>query len=236
MVSLYSPPDNPCSDNRYIAIGIREYPDSCHIGILYRIGSSSDVIFLHLPWHNALQRDTSLDPSYSWTRCDGLSEAKQRMLGIWLERVWAINGEKITYGLYLAPTGYFDDSAKFIPSGAGVGLTCATFVMSMFSCLAISIVDIESWKKRQADRDFHTFILKRMLEDKRIHPDHFAAQVKHFGTALRFRAEEVAAAASLYKGNPVHFDLAVPAGADLVAQLRSRVSMDKTPAAPKTQK
>jgi hypothetical protein len=221
MVSLYSPLSKPFSSVAHIAIGIKESSASRHVGILYRENSVTELSFLHLPWHNALSKDVA-NISYFWLPCDGISDSRKRLLCRWLEQVWRSAGEKIPYGIFLSPTGHFDKTGRFLPSETGFGLTCATFVFAMFEGFGIRTLDTASWKHRADDLAFHTYILSKMLEAKPpIDANHIAEQVMHFGIAVRFRPEEVAAAISVYSGIPVRFEEAEPAGHEVLAKIRA---------------
>lgn len=95
--------------------------------------------------------------------------------------------------------------------GDGLGLTCSTFVLTVFESVNIPLVDFNGWQVRPDDNQRHNSLLVRMKNDiPPAHPDH-VARVQAELPCIRVRPEEVAAT-GLFDDLPVEFTELEPAG------------------------
>ena len=125
------------------------------------------------------------------------------------------------------PYGFYYDEYASYDLGSGVlslgchdsGLTCATFVMTLFHSIGIDLIDIENWTKRPEDDDWETRI-KRLFSS---YKDRVDMSKEHLETLKyeisigcpRFRPEEVAVSSALYFNQPASTEEIREAGARL---------------------
>jgi hypothetical protein len=218
------------NDPAVLAVAIRVFsPGQAHVGIAYRDNRGNDSMsLLHLATYCDLRVDLDATPTsggYVWfvprlpldaqkfiaTRCRAI--AKQKPL--------------IRYGFSLNPTCFFDPDGT-MHSLPGTGLTCATFVLRVFSTCRWPLVDEGTWPVRQDDearfRDLHQEIQRHAellclkfglnLSDESKYIDHMADELP----CVRIRPEEVAAACEQLR-LPAVFAQCEPAGRALIAKL-----------------
>lgn len=224
MIQLHSPLQRPFSDIQYIGVAICGSQQQRHVGILFRTNKNENPRILHLPFHNRLVCE-SPDHSYYWTHCSGFSDDEQLQLAVWFDRVWAVNGSRVPYGIAYSSTGHFDPiTGTFVPSDQNCGLTCATFVMALFEDFAFPVLDAASWQPRDNDAEWQRQIVDALQSDMNKHPTlytatHLADQIKNIGIAVRYRPEEVAASANISATPPLMFENAVPFGKEVLVQM-----------------
>ncbi|WP_314242571.1 hypothetical protein [Empedobacter tilapiae] len=68
------------------------------------------------------------------------------------------------------------------------GLTCSTFIMSIFESIGITLIDIENWNYRDSDKEWQQKVVDYLLKYKDESQANFAKQ--NIG-CFRFRPEEV---------------------------------------------
>jgi len=193
----------------YIAVAVKN--NGSHIGILYRI-NNGDARLLHLGWHHWLLDDESIRDGYAWAACEGFSEDEGRDFASWLQKIYKLNNGRIPYGINYWPGAHFDENGVFTPSRNGLGLTCATFVMSLFEAHSYPIINTGSWEKREDDQQWFQDVIERLKDPSQTpaaSPEHIDAQINSMGSAVRFRPLEVAAAASIYDIDPIEFKYAI---------------------------
>lgn len=223
MIQLNSPSQQPYSEIPYIGITISGDLNQRHIGLIFRTNQAHAPRMLHLAFHNRLSCDT--EPLGYWMHCSGFSEAEQLQLAVWFEKIWTVNKNRIPYGLAYSSTGHFDSvSGAFVPSEKGSGLTCASFVMALFEDFAFPVIDADSWQARACDAQWQGTIVESLRKDMERHPDfytesHLNDQIANIGIAVRFRPEEVAAAAHLFVDTAMTFERAEPLGVMLLDRM-----------------
>lgn len=158
--------------------------------------------------------------SYIYTWIDELDESITVPLMTRLKNL-SIKGKiNVEYSPVYSGNGTLDDEAcKYIPdlSVPSDGLTCATFVILMLESFGIHIIDRTSWQITPED----TIWFERMLKD------HFFLFSPHFleilqndkGKYPRFRPEQVVAAGSIYKDDPISFEQANIASQKVLEEL-----------------
>lgn len=132
--------------------------------------------------------------------------------------MWEANGKYVPYG-FSDPRECFDEySAKFL-FGSKIGLTCATFVLAVFEFCSVRLIDYESWQQRDDDIEWQTYIIDFKERRWAKEPDITIQRRAEIGN-LRYRPEEVAAAADMFPPS-VTFELAKDRGEAIVADLAS---------------
>jgi hypothetical protein len=226
-----------------MGLQLKEYADSAlgvtvsgtaeqrHAGFIFKDGA--DVRILHLAWHFALKRNSvdeyinarGLGPFCAYC-CEGLLDSQTLEVVSFLKVIWKRNQHAIPYGIGAdGIEGFFNLDGTIARARSGDGLTCATFIMSVFSCLGLSLIDPSDWESRSDDKVWHRWILDNLSQHPAYQPQvagHAAAQERHVGHAARFRPEEVVGCAAYIEDDPKSFDQAVEAGevvlADMVAK------------------
>lgn len=170
-----------------------------HIGFLY-LNEENRPKFLHLQWHETLRNDPP-NPHYQVLPID-LEAFEKVHLAAYCSLVHAKNGKNLPYNLAMDDS-HFDESGTFHTEKSHSGLTCATFVLKIFSAQGYPLIDPTSWKTARQDKKWqlgmveylkeHTTISKAYLEELTI-------QIK-YGLA-RFKPEEIAASIALIESCP----------------------------------
>jgi hypothetical protein len=105
----------------------------------------------------------------------------------------------------------------------GLGLTCSTFVLTVFQSVRFPLVHFEGWQRREDDDARHEALLELMrrgIPESGIDPaplEH-VARVKAELPCIRVRPEE-AAATGLFNDLPAVFGQLAPAGEGVLAQI-----------------
>jgi hypothetical protein len=189
-----------------------------HVGICVRNMRTTEV--LHLARHNQLTKER-LDPE-AWFGCmkTQLPEARQRQVIARASLVYDSNGRFIPYG-FTFPTGAFDgETGKSVMGPSGKGLTCATFVLAVFEFAGIRLVAYDDWPVRAEDEAWRQHILDLLARSGSERTKEHAAAIRADATAVRFRPEEVTAAAGLFPP-VVGFSSAVNVGRQICRTLEN---------------
>lgn len=170
-----------------------------HIGFLY-FNDENRPKFLHLQWHETLRNDPP-HPHYQVLDID-LEPFEKVHLAAYCALVHDKNGKTMPYNLAMDDS-YFDTRGEFHPQKHYSGLTCATFVLKIFSAQGYHLIDPTTWKTARQDKKWqlgmveylkeHTTISKAYLEELTI-------LIKYGLT--RFKPEEVAASIALIESCP----------------------------------
>ncbi|MGQ2985194.1 hypothetical protein [Flavobacterium sp.] len=106
---------------------------------------------------------------------------------------------KIDFGIKYTNSKFNGDGTLVYAKG-DIGLTCATFILSILNSAGIILIDLESWKERATDFEWQTEILKYYTSVNNATPEIFRSELlSHYKDNLgcfRFKPEEVAAASS----------------------------------------
>lgn len=168
-----------------------------HIGFLYKDAEESGK-FLHLEWHNRLKNE---NPDYKYQVIDiDLEEIEKIHLAAYCALVYDKNGNQIPYNFYM-DNSFFDMNGVFHNEEEYSGLTCATFVLKLFSAQGYHLIDFTTWKAESKNKDWQRRILgylKSYLSTGYF--DKLNVKIK-YGIS-RFKPEEVAAAAALIDSRP----------------------------------
>ncbi len=112
-----------------LGIGIKRTKKNWHhVGLLYK-RENSDARFLHLAWHHKLV-DEVLPPEY----LIGLSEldAINKLYMVSFASLVAKSPSTIPYSISFDDDDYFNDEGNYVEKPLGMGLTCATFIVTLY--------------------------------------------------------------------------------------------------------
>jgi hypothetical protein len=203
----------PLASLKNVGIAITISDGQTHVGILYR---DDDLIrFAHLLWHHIFRpQDVAPDRDYLWDKCAWLEDDDDTNPALICAFLHSLKSDsRIPFG-FAADLKCFASNGDYIGMEAGKGLTCASFVMSVFHMHGFEIIDTSTWKSRDEDAAWQ----KRIVDSLRARDenDHAEMASKYIGS-FRYRAEEVAGAA-VNAVIPVGYDEALRLAAEILAQ------------------
>ena len=127
---------------------------------------------------------------------------------------------QVPYGFYYDEYASYDLTSGILSLGSHEsGLTCATFVMTVFHSIGIDLIDIKNWPKRPEDDDWEGRI-KHLLAEHKVQVDMSKEHLEKLKFEVlqgcpRFRPEEVAVSSALYSNQPASTETIREAGARL---------------------
>ena len=202
MNRLNSPAHVPFSRMEFAALAVRL--DGAHIGIIYRVFESAPLKMLHLGWDHDLRDDpldSGHDKNYLWVKF-AIHPARAKQIAQKCVDVYMSNPGGIPYA-FGNPSGAYDANHKFVTSNQTVGLTCASFVVSILEEIGIRLIDRREWGRHSDDKLFFEWMVKALRGD--FHPtppaakrvDHHVAVSKQIADgAVRYRPTEIVGAAT----------------------------------------
>ena len=202
-----------------------------HAGFIFDDDAGPEV--LHLAWHFNLMRGTpeeyirtrGLGPFSSYL-CEGFLDSQVDEVISFLDTIWQRNRNVIPYGISSdGIESFFETDGSVANLGQGAGLTCASFLMSVFFKLGHKILDPDDWQRRESDHDWHDSVLTNLEESVHLQPQaavHAAAQRQYVGKAYRFRPEEVVGCAAIFEDDPASFEQAVNVGGLVLQDMQQK--------------
>lgn len=209
-----------------LAIGIttqKDNPKQRHVAIIYR-REEGGFGLVHLGWHHIFFHE-DWDGEYHWVVLPGLDIEQQESFIDWAMLVCQSESHHpIPYSVLFRPQNNFDSSGRYISSKDGSGLTCATFVLALFSDFGIPIAEHQTWP---VGREDDVNWIERILDSlsnyaRKNYPNYLPAiaiQRLQARALRRFRPEDVVACADLYHDKPISFDEMHPASLQVVKSL-----------------
>ena len=204
----------------HVAIALCPGSVGQHVGVFYRLEASDQPKVLHLAWHHTLISET---PGSEWAFMPtDIDTDILEVLAGFCDLVFSnvANKGTVPYAFEFGDSGIDDAGAVFV-GGSSVGLTCATFVLALFRHARVELLDVNSWRQRDADIAAQQKLV-RFLERAGVDRSHVAAVCKQVG-CMRYRAEEVAVA-SVSGPRPVSFERAESMGRDFEMYLTKDTS------------
>jgi hypothetical protein len=193
--------------------------DRRHAGVVYK--NDREWRILHLAWHECLRDEVMpLNEGYVWIDPEPAIPAERlQTIAAFCRLVADRNSEHGLPYAFSAPSNWFDPTTGAVqPSPENLGLTCASFVLAVFSAMSISLLNEQTWQARDSDKQWHEEII--LLLERRASPEHIK-RVRDSLPAIRFRPEEVAGAAAS-DPIPANFDVCIDMGAEILALLNPR--------------
>lgn len=213
---LKRPDEMPQAMAESIAFAINGDRRQRHVGMVYR-SHNAKTMLLHLGWHRVLHHH-EWDGDYHWMELSGLDRELQETLADFAVFVAdAHPGSPIPYSIIFREGKYFDANGLFINMNDGSGLTCATFLLAIFSDFGLPLIDVSGWPaSRKGDftwlrKILHNLKIYEVLKN-RMPAWEWLEQVRNRHHLKRFKPEEVFATADLFSGEPLPFSDVEPAG------------------------
>lgn len=175
-----------------------------HCGLAFQL--DGDYKILHLAHHNAL----TCDKDCSEFKVFVIPNIPRELQIPFIQMCRAIKEEvdeghnDVAYGLnYDEYASYVD--GKLYLAGNEIGLTCATYVITLFHSAGINLVDIHNWPEREEDKKWFDYV-KRLFSIQKVKM--FLGMTKEHQEKVlnekfgpRFRPEEVAVSSALYENS-----------------------------------
>lgn len=212
-------------DCPFIAITFGSF--GSHLGVAFQ-SAKDGVQVLHLAGHCDLRTDTFPPPGQCWIAAPVLLPPLAAKTIVGIIRSMAKRTPKIPYGLnFLRANGSFDSSGRYKAPKGSLGLTCATFITTLFDDLRAPLVKQDTWLAKTANIKWAHDVCDSLTNSGKVSLDHIEA-VKLNIDGLRIRPEEVAVAAEVpFKARPIDY-LNASSNAHLVMQ--SLISVCPVPA------
>lgn len=195
MDRVHSQAERSITDVQYAAVAIQAVDaDQRHIGVVHREGGQ--VNLLHLAWHHDL-RNHPPGLSYCWVE-PNVPPPRMRQVAAICRKVWRANDQALPYA-FSEPSDCFDThSGAFLLGPSRHGLTCASFVLAIFETAGLPLVRYDTWpSERPGDREWQEWVISQLANSKPpAEPEHMMAITSEIGS-VRFRPEDVAAAATI---------------------------------------
>lgn len=177
-----------------------------HCGLSYDVIDKLNAKIIDLGFHNDLNYRNSFDDLNWWIK-PSIHPIQMAALVPLCE---VIHEKQQSGDLFLAYGLRYDEYATIQMDGKleygknGTGLTCATFILTIFHSCGIDLVDLSDWEPRIDDDGFFAYI-KGIFKDAqyrqyyKISPEHADKQITD-KDMKRVRPEEVAVSTVLYNG------------------------------------
>lgn len=182
-----------------------------HTAALYRFDNR--LMIGDLQGHlRARRAEVRPSDSFFWIAPD-LNQEDQRILAATIDAWLDVNEGKIPYSV-AHPGGVVFKDNVWVGNEPGQGLTCATFIVELFSELGIPFIDVETWQHRPEDAEWKKRILALMSNS--MSQEHINGQLAKIGQTIRIRPADIAAAGHLVHQNmenPLHFSEVDPLSA-----------------------
>lgn len=188
-----------------IAVSLQKEADQFHCGLAFgMIGGQVNI--LHLTGHNGLRCSSQWGIFKVFVKPNIDIDRQIAFLPLCKLIINNIGkpGFEVKYGLRYDEYAEYDEHGILHLGEHEIGLTCATYVLTLFHSVGLDIVDIHNWPMRESDKEW----LKKIFETYS-DPDtkrHFCMTKEHLAlmkaedVTSRFRPEEVAVSSALFKG------------------------------------
>jgi hypothetical protein len=197
MDRVFSESQNPQMVIKYVGVAIERVPHGRHLGVVYR--QEDEWRILHLGWHLRLydERMPKEGSHYLWVDPEpAIDEIRLEILAAFCRLVAQRNVDAgLPYG-FSNPKNWFDPvtGAARVTSD-GMGLTCASFVLAVFSSNGLPLINEDTWMLREDDKIYHEWIIQCLENTPEATKEH-RERLRESLPAIRYRPEEVAGAAA----------------------------------------
>jgi hypothetical protein len=118
----------------------------------------------------------------------------------------------------------FDNEGNLKLQEGDFGLTCSTFILSIFESVNIPLIEFNSWEQRKEDILWHEMVLDFFVTKNQLNPEKYSKElVEHFKNnagCFRYRPEDVAVATS-NNFFPSNFDFCNDYGERLIFAIKN---------------
>ena len=190
-------------DCPFIAITFGSF--GSHLGVAFQ-SAKDGVQVLHLAGHYELRTDTFPPIGQCWIAAPVLLPPLAAKAIVGVIRSLSKRTPKIPYRLnFLKANGSFDSSGGYKAPKGSLGLTCATFITTLFDDLRAPLVKQETWLNKSENTKWAQAVCDALARSGKVCHDHIEA-VKSNIDGLRIRPEEVAVAAETpFTNRPIDY-------------------------------
>lgn len=205
----------PIPDGDFVGVAIKSVAEGQnHVGLIYRL-DDDPARLLHLAWHFDL-RDELIREDYFWDAVGFLDSTNTAFMAAFLASVKSAAVAGIPYGFDVS-NRYFTLHGEYVPPPDGKGLTCASFVFTVFRDQGFAVLDLKSWPARPSDEEWQRFVMRALDGSAtEVHLAELAADLP----AVRIRPEEVAACSAV-QDIPLGFSVAEQLAAEVLAVINA---------------
>jgi hypothetical protein len=183
------------SPQTVVSLGIAIHSNSRHIGLLYRIDERESVRILHLKWNRDLESETPSSSYVCWVRPE-IGADRACAIAALCRRIWKQNQKNQPIFNAGSFKKYFNESGNRIKSPATSGLTCASFVLSVFDAAKYPLIFDDQWPPAgQEDEAVLDEYFESLKKDPNTTKDDLDAYQAERGN-VRFRPLEIAGAST----------------------------------------
>lgn len=202
------------------AIAVSRGTFGSHLGIAFH-SVKDGVQVLHLRTHLKLSAETFDASGLCWVASPVDLPPKASVQVVSIIRCLAKRKSSIPYGLnFLKSSGSFDSNGNYKAPKGSNGLTCATFVSTLFSDMRAPLIQAATWQPTDENRAWAEGVCK-FLEGQGVPADHIES-VRGNVDGLRVRPEEVAVAADVPRADlPIDFTRASGAAPKVMEALHA---------------
>lgn len=200
-----------------IVVSLNRYYQLSHCGVAYNIHDTMRI--LHLATHKDIRVDKNWGHFLIWVKPNLPSLIQEAMIPF-----FEVIEAKIQEGAYHIPYGFkyenyssFDRNGDLTLGKGSKGLSCSTYVITLFHSLGINLVDIQNWPSRKEDLPWYAKIIMLFINNG-MSNDLIESLNKEIG-APRFRPEETAVSSALMRGVPANYREIWAHGKDLLDYL-----------------
>lgn len=203
---VYDVEDVPQSDDFQIGIvvSLDKRHKQMHCGVVYDLMSSINI--LHLKTHKKPKHDTEWGDFLCVVKpC--LSVLEQELLIPYFDAI----KESIREGHHIIPYGFrylefatIDSQGQLTLGAHGSGLTCATYVLTLFHSNGFDLIDISNWPSREEDNKWYNgiiYLFFRFADVLGFSGKNLVKLMEEKGCP-RIRPEEAAVSLALYNNSP----------------------------------
>lgn len=193
-----------------VVVSIDNKHKQFHCGLAFRMGEGYNI--LHLAHHNDLECDNNCEGFQVFIKPNIPMELQIPFIQLCrtIKDDIAEGHKEVAYGLIYDEYARYVDGKLYLGENE-IGLTCATYVITLFNSAGIKLVDIYNWPIREEDKSWFDWV-KSIFNIPKV--KQFLGMTKEHQTKIlnqelgpRFRPEEVAVSSALYTGKPAETQL-----------------------------
>lgn len=194
-----------------VAVSLQKEDDQFHCGLAFGM-NGNHVNIIHLTGHNGLRLSTNWGIFKIFVKPNIGIDRQIAFLPLCklIINNMGKEGFEVKYGLRYDEYAEYDENGLLHLGEHEIGLTCATYVLTLFHSVGFDLVDIHNWPMRESDKKW----LKKIIEtysnpEVKTHVNmtkEHLEKMSNEDVTSRFRPEEVAVSSALFRGKAAPTD------------------------------